>query len=156
MSSEAITKNDLLAIFEGIGVQSPLITDAELESLGTALGVTSNLYSIINELVTPKIVTPSITTSTGTLNSAEIVKVGRVVTLKLDIKNSSTVTTGNNIYKGTIEQAYIPKRSAYGCGYNYQTAGILAVVDNGEVIVRCTGANLSANSGLVVAATYIV
>ena len=116
----------------------------------------SRLYNILNKLATPETATPSITSSTGTLNDASITKVGRVITLTVSVKNSSNVAAGSNIFSGTIENKYKPSANSYGLGYNGASVGVLAVVDTGSIVVRCAGAALGANNTMVASVTYIV
>ena len=76
---------------------------------------------------------PSITATTGTVNSARIIRYGRVCFFEISVKNSSNVASGSNIFVCTLnETEYLPylnfARSndytgAHACLFNLSSSG---------------------------------
>ena len=52
---------------------------------------------------------PSITATTGVVNSARIIRYGRVCFFEISVKNNSSVGSGANVFVGTLNNAaYLP------------------------------------------------
>lgn len=52
---------------------------------------------------------PSITATTGVVNSSRIIRYGRVCFFEISVKNNSSVASGNNIFVGTLNDTnYLP------------------------------------------------
>ena len=101
-------------------------------------------------------ITPTITASTGSVASNNIIKAGNLIQLNVSVTNSSAVSVGSNIFVGSLESTYRPHVTAYGCGYYGSTAGVAQLQTDGTLTLRCTGANLSANSQIYFSITYVL
>lgn len=119
------------------------------------LNVKKLLAKILDSLA-PAAGTTTITTSTGTLNSHQIIRCGKIRSLRLEVSKSSATSAGSNLFAGTITNAKdIPKAYATGCGYYQSSAGIMQVETTGDITVRIVGAQLAANSKMWISVTYI-
>lgn len=95
-----------------------------------ALGFLSNLKT--------RQLTPEITTSTGDLYGITAYQFGNVVFLNIAISNSNNITTGSNIFVGTISNIPLPAYPVTAGGY-YKTYGINGMlISNGQVIFKNT------------------
>ena len=76
---------------------------------------------------------PSITATTGVVNSSRIIRYGRVCFFEISVKNNSAVASDNNIFVGTLNETdYLPylnfARSqdydgAHACLFGMSTSG---------------------------------
>ena len=76
---------------------------------------------------------PSITATTGVVNSARLIRYGRICFFEVYVKNNSAVSSGSNIFVGTLNETdYLPylnfARSTdytggHACLFNLSTAG---------------------------------
>ena len=103
----------------------------------------------------PVVSVPTFNVTTGTLVEAQLVISGRICHLCIGVKNSAAVAVGGNIFAGTIDTRYAPKQLSNGVGYYTSTCGIIQILDTGAINVRCTGAQLAANSTIYCSLTYI-
>jgi len=79
---------------------------------------------------------PNITATTGVVNSARIIRYGRVCFFEISVKNNSSVGSGSNVFVGTLNNAaYLPylnfARSldydgAHACLFGMNTSGNIA------------------------------
>lgn len=89
----------------------------------------------LNDLKTRQL-TPEITTSTGNLYGISAYQFGNVVFLNIAINNSNNITTGSNIFVGTVSNIPLPAYPATTGGY-YNTYGINGMLrSNGQVIIK--------------------
>lgn len=104
--------------------------------------------------------TPTITTTKGTLVSSAYVKYGHIVQLELTIKNGSSISTGSDVYTGTITDTSLkPSGTTLICGQGYYGARALIsqIHPDGSIIIRNAGASaLSANSTASIVQVYLV
>ena len=118
----------------------------------------ADLAAILNEVLPPSGVeewTPSITTTSGKLNTVFGYKYGSVYQLRLNVQNSSATANGSNIYTGTLSN-HIPILQMTGVGFYGGIAFSIAISDTGIITVRNIGtASLSANNAVTVCITYI-
>lgn len=99
--------------------------------------------------------TPSITSSTGTLNTATGYKWGSVYMLRINVQNSSAVGNGSNIFVGTLSN-HIPVLQITGSGFYSGIAFTASISDTGTITVRNVGnASLAANLAVTTCIIYI-
>lgn len=109
---------------------------------------------VVNEVTTA---TPSITTSTGTLISANIARMGKMRSLNLAVKRSTVTSAGSNIYAGTINKASDrPATLVNAAGYYGSAAAILQISAAGNITVRVIGASIEANGATYCGCSYLV
>lgn len=100
--------------------------------------------------------TTSISTTTGVLNSHEIVRYGRVRMLRLAVQKSSATAVGSNLYVGKINtEADKPMANSYGSGYIGSSGVIIHIAPAGDITVRVIGAQIAANNAPWLGCTYI-
>ena len=133
MSSEAITKNDLMAI----------------------------LNEVLPSSAAPQEVAYSITQTGG--NSAldtdqtVFVKCGHVVSFFIRVVTNGTTASGGDIFTGTMNtSSLIPKVTGGGVGYYAGNSRVCVINTSGTIIIRNTGTSIGANIGNTVYGTYIV
>ena len=81
---------------------------------------------------------PSITSTTGVVNSARIIRYGRVCFFEISVKNNSSVATGSNIYVGTLNDTnYIPYLNfARSSDYTGGQACLFNLSSSGQIVCR--------------------
>lgn len=136
-------------------------------SLSEALGITdaqnssrATIEQIQKELT---VTTPTleISTTTGTKNAHTVRQYGKVVQLHIQVRNTASTTSGQNIYAGTIDTpSLLPLMTttsatyygAYALTATISTAGAITVRNsNGSAFAAPTG-----NNWLNISFTYIV
>lgn len=100
--------------------------------------------------------TTSISTTTGVLNSHEIVRYGRMRQLRIAVQKSSATAVGGNLYVGKIDtEADRPLVNTYGSGYLGSSAVVMHLSTTGDITVRVIGAQIAANNAPWLGCTYI-
>lgn len=118
------------------------------------------LANIIGRIV-PVDRTPSITTTTGVLDSRACIKCGSVVNLTVAVHKTTATAAGQNVYQGTLNDTDLrPPNGKFASGsayYGKSTATGQLRGSDGRIVIRITGADLAANSDPVyVPFTYVV
>ena len=101
--------------------------------------------------------TPTLTSSTGTLESASIARCGKMRSLNIAVKKSSATAAGSNVYAGQLTNADDrPATLVNAAGYFASSGAILQIAASGAVTVRIIGAQLAANSTVYCGCSYLV
>lgn len=150
MSSETITKNDLKNIL-----------DAVIPPSMPASQVTySDGYSSTNlqSYLTPTKGTTSFSDigSGMSVTGHQIIRWGDLRLLRITVKKTSATAVGSNIFTGYISDPNdVPLMYANGVGYYTSTCAVLQLEATGKITVRCTGAQLAANSEVWCTVVYM-
>ena len=118
-----------------------------------------NLKALLTKILQSIIITEpsiSITMSTGTLVSSHVVKMGKLVFLNFNVRNSSgSVASGGNVCVGTVNTTALRPRyqvigsTFYGAaslGVSISQTGTLTVRNASSIAVTISGANSAACS----------
>lgn len=116
---------------------------------------TNNVLSnkVNNQLTTP---TATITASTGTLVSTEIRQFGKVVFMRVAVRNSSAVASGSNIFVGSLSQTALrPIINCSGAGYYGSTPTLGSITTTGSITIRnCSPASVTISGANSTAVTF--
>lgn len=120
---------------------------------------TKKLLTKILDSLKTNTVTPSFTTSTGTMISKSAVKCGKMVMLTVNVRNTSSVAASSSIYYGNLTTAsLIPAQSIReGTGYGTRAIGIYLGTD-GDLRIYNNGSNaltMSSSDSLMATITYL-
>ena len=127
--------------------------------------ITSNdLAAVLNEVLPPKeeeveSLTPSITTSTGTLKAALARKIGNVVVLQIQFTNANNVANGSNIYQGVLNDVSLrPILQVTSSSFLSGRVFGMVLQTDGTIQVRNTASavTMGASSTCIGSFTYIV
>lgn len=142
-----------------------IITDAELQTIATALGVTpAKLYNILNA-ITNKILTVenvtsqiSVTASTGNILQAWARRWGNVVEIGMRVNNNSEVAAGANIFVGTLNPASLrPLVTTTGSNYIGQRAIAGQISTSGAITIKNTSSSaLTLSDNFYISFIYII
>lgn len=120
----------------------------------------SNTWDSIEGGLTPTqttTATPSMTSSTGSLETASIARCGKMRSLNIGVKKSTSTAAGSNVYVGQIVDADDrPATLVNAAGYFGSSGALLQIAASGAVTVRIIGANLAANSTVYCGCSYLV
>lgn len=101
-------------------------------------------------------VTPSITTSVGTLNSATLTRCGNLRQLTLIVSKSTATAVGSSVYTGTLTNtADRPITNITGASYCGSSCLCIGIANNGNITVRVTGAQLATSRSATIGILYI-
>lgn len=101
----------------------------------------------------------TMTVTKGTLTASKYVKYGHVMQMVLNIKNSSSISAGSDIFEAKLDTAFYPSNGGLvcGCGYYGARAILWHIISDGRIVVRnAGGSSLSANSVCTIYCTYMV
>ena len=105
--------------------------------------------------------TTTISSTTGTLNSHVMCRMGRLRFLRISVSKSTATAVGSNLFVGEITNAEdVPAHYVNGVGYigssccPAQIAGGSAI-DAGTLTVRVTGAQVAANASPWISFVYV-
>jgi hypothetical protein len=105
--------------------------------------------------------TTTISSTTGTLNSHVMCRMGRLRFLRISVSKSTATAVGSNLFVGKITDSKdIPAHYVNGVGYigsaccPAQIAGSGAT-DAGTITVRVTGAQVAANASPWISFVYV-
>lgn len=100
---------------------------------------------------------PSITTTTGKLNSKEVYRQGGIVFLRINVENSSQITVGNNLYVGQLNDSSLyPLLITRSVSYSGSAVMIGQIGSTGAITCRIVSANWSAASATSITFLYMV
>lgn len=120
----------------------------------------SNTWASVEGGLTPTqttTATPTLTSSTGTLESASIARCGKMRSLNIAVKKSSATAAGSNVFAGQLTNADDrPATLVNAAGYFGSSGAILQIAASGAVTVRIIGAQLAANSTVYCGCSYLV
>lgn len=119
----------------------------------TAAGTLSAAHSSVTDI------SSSVTSvTTGTKVSAKIVTFGKVASLHICFKNTSSIAAGSDVFAATLASAYRPALDwATGGGYYGKAALQLAISSGGAITVRnAASAAITCSANTNVVATYIL
>ena len=138
-----------------------IITDAELQTIATALGVTpAKLYNILSNMAFVEDITNdiSVTASTGSFVSAIARKCGKVVQIGLYVNNSAEVAAGANIFVGTLNPASLrPLVTTTGSNYIGQRAIAGQISTSGAITIRNSSSSaLTIGGNFYIGFTYLI
>lgn len=107
--------------------------------------------------LTTTAVTPSITSSTGSLDYSGLRQYGNVYQLTLGVKNTASIPAGQNLYEGTLtNSAQRPIMLCMGGGFVGQYPIMVQVTGTGVITVRnADHRSLSTSSTVYVSVTYV-
>lgn len=94
---------------------------------------------------------PSITATTGVVNSARLIRYGRICFLEVYVKNNSAVSSGSNIFVGTLNETdYLPYLNfARSNDYTGGHACLFNLSTSGQIVCRnASTTNVSAGDSL--------
>lgn len=139
--------------YSGVPTSAENIAYDNSESGLSATNVQSAIDEVNDKTKVEKI-TLSITTSAGTLVSADAYKVGNVVRVMLVGKNTSAVSVGSNVITGKFNN-YLPILGERGIGVSGSCFVMGYVNPNGNFALRVMVGTLSANTDAGVSFTYL-
>lgn len=120
----------------------------------------ANLDQIMDYLAdytTAEEITPSITSTTGTLDSAKIYKRGKEVTLKITAKPNSTTTVGGNMYVGQLNDSSLyPAIYAQTIGMYSQASIVIQMTETGMIVFRVSSGSVSSGNAVMGALHYMI
>lgn len=94
--------------------------------------------------------------SASSISSGYVDKNGKMVFLSVQFYISSTTSVGNNVYRGTIvDNDYIPKYGATGCGYNGNSLLYGYIDSSGNIWIRVLFQNCQSGAYQYVTWTYV-
>ena len=125
-----------------MGMRStPGYFDTALATRIVDIDASGNITNEADIGATPTLESTSAITRTGgwTIQSQSVYKWGRVVVASMILNSSSSVSSGNNCFTGTIASAYKPK-TWVSCSAYFTSAVMTALLDpNGNIIIRVGG-----------------
>lgn len=118
---------------------------------------TGDIYHEDVSLLT-KNISISITTSSGSLDSYTCKRCGGVVSLAIKISATAAVSSGGDIYKGTISTTSIrPATIVSGCGFTGARSIIGVINSEGVITIRNASAtSFSSGSGANLSFTWLI
>lgn len=114
----------------------------------------TDLTNILNEVLPPtpttstKITDLTITKTSGdsTCTVLDATRYGNVVTFIIELAATASVSSGTNIFVGTINAKYKPIVQGFGIGYNGSAIQIAAISTGGEITVRNAGSSVASGN----------
>lgn len=112
-------------------------TDSSINALGTRISSTESAIATLNTLLQVKTLSFTATTTTGTYVGGNGYQFGKVVFVRFQVRNSASVTSGSNVYQGTISTG-LPRPATFATnGSYYGNHAITGSLDAaGNLIVR--------------------
>ena len=99
-------------------------------------------------------ISPSITTTTGTLISVTASRRNGIVTMQIVAQNSSDIGNGGNVFTGKLSN-YLPATNAFGAGYYVGVSLGLFINTSGNITIRNTGSTISKYNNVAPCVTYV-
>ena len=97
-----------------------------------------------------------VATTTGTRESASVIKYGKTIHFNLTFTNNSSMASGSNVFVGTINK-YRPMITAIGVTYYSSHALVMSINPNGNIIIRNTGSTaVKCELSTTVSATWVI
>ena len=120
-------------------------------------GSIENIADYLGDKYTENITEPSITTTTGKLNSKEVCKRDGIVTLRINVENASQISAGSNLYAGQLDDASLyPKYLTRSISYSGSSAAIGQVGTSGAITIRVIASAWAAASATSISFIYMI
>ena len=100
--------------------------------------------------------TPSISTSTGTLNSSSIARYGKMRVMQIAVSNPSQTAAGGNLFTGNIAAPDRPATLVNGVGFYGSAAVVVQISTTGAITARVIGGTVPAAGSVFCSVCYIV
>lgn len=118
------------------------------------MNILSSILKFIGNFLETKQIEPSITATTGVLGGTWGSRQGNVVNLRIQVSNTASVSSGNNLFAGTIASP-LPINGAAAASYVGGAAAIAQLSAAGNIVVRVSGGTISANSSVYLTFCYL-
>lgn len=118
--------------------------------------IKSYIDSTVAPTPTEEDVKSFVVASTGTRESASVVKYGKTIHFNMTFTNNSSMASGSNVFIGTINK-YRPMITAIGVTYYSSHALVMSINPNGNITIRNTGSTaVKCELSTTVSATWVI